>query len=192
MRLDQRVTQLLRSELFRADRIRACISDWLSRSDAADEACRLTDLRQQIAAAEDALGRLYATIEKGTIEVDDPVLKGSVADLMVRRDEAAGLVRMLESSASSDGSIDPAKVEHFVEAADAILRDDRDPRRRALVQLVLRESGPCRWWPHAQRRPCRPRQAVAAFKENQGYLVPSFFGSGAPAWMKMGTGKSMG
>ena len=76
----------------------------MNQSEAAEatRGSRLTDLRQVVSAAEVALGRLYAAIEKGTIEVVDPVLKGRVAGHKLKRDEAAGLVRMLENNAAAE------------------------------------------------------------------------------------------
>jgi hypothetical protein len=47
---------------------------------------------------------------------------------------------MLESNAAADGSIDPTKIDRFVTTAAGILGDDGDPRRRALIQLVMRRA----------------------------------------------------
>ena len=124
--------------------------------------------------AEESLGRPYAAIEKGTIDVDDLVLKGRVADLKLKRDEAAGLVRMLENDAAPDRSIDPIKVDRFVEAAAGILRDDQDARRRALIQLVVRKAFLDEGGLALSGDPADLAKAVAVCKKNQGYLVPSF------------------
>ena len=97
-----------------------------------------------------------------------------VADLKLKRDEAAGLVRMLENDAAPDRSIDPIKVDRFVEAAAGILRDDQDARRRALIQLVVRKAFLDEGGLALSGDPADLAKAVAVCKKNQGYLVPSF------------------
>jgi len=63
-----------------------------------------------------------------------------VATLEVKRDEAARFARMLCTEATSDGSLDQAKIDRFVEVTPAILGDEKDTRRRPLVQRQLRKA----------------------------------------------------
>lgn len=174
--LDRAVTTLLSSELCRADWIRTHVATWLQQSDQADRARgnRLTDLKQEVEDTETALGRLYAAIESGTIDTDDPILRERVAALKLKRDEAARFLRMLDSRATSEGSIDPAKIDRFVEIAPGILGDDQDPRRRSLVQLLVRKAVLTDENVGLSGDPADLAKAVAACRATGPYKVPGF------------------
>src|SRR5687767_1943593 len=101
---------------------------------------RLKSLQDEIERAEAALGRLYAAIEAGTIDTDDPILRERIAGLKLKRDEAASFVRMLGGRDGSEDLIDSPKIDRFVQAAPTVLRNSEDPRRRALVHLLVRKA----------------------------------------------------
>jgi hypothetical protein len=76
--------------------------------------------------------------------------------------------------ANEDGSVIPTKIDCFVEVAAGILGDDQDPRRKALIRLVVRKAVLADGQLSLSGDPADLAKAVAACKENQGYVVPSF------------------
>jgi site-specific DNA recombinase len=174
--LDRDATNLLVTDLCRAEWIRNCISRWMAASDLEGRARgnRLKNLQQEIESTEAALGRLYAAIEAGTINTDDPILRERVAGLKLKRDEAASFVRLLGSRDGSEGLVDLAKIDRFVHMAPTILRSDTDPRRRALVQLLVRKAVLAEGNLVLTGDPADLAKAVAACRGSGTYVVPSF------------------
>jgi site-specific DNA recombinase len=174
--LDRDATNLLVTDLCRAEWIRNCISRWMAASDleGRDRGNRLKRLQEEIEMAEAALGRLYAAIEAGTIDTDDPILRERVAGLKLKRDEAASFVRMLDHRDGSEGLVDMAKIDRFVQTAPTILRSDNDPRRRGLVQLLVRKAVLAEGNLALSGDPADLAKAVAACREKGPYVVPSF------------------
>lgn len=118
--------------------------------------------------------RRRTAIESGTVDTDDPVLRERVTDLKLRRDEAARLLRMLSSLATSEDFIDLARVDGFVEIAPGILGDDQDPCRRSLVHLLVRKAVLSEEKLTLTGDPADLAKAVAACRGTGPYKVPSF------------------
>jgi site-specific DNA recombinase len=174
--LDRDATNLLVTDLCRAEWIRNCISRWMAASDLAGRARgnRLKNLQGEIEKVEAALGRLYTAIEAGTVDTDDPVLRERVAIFKVKRDEAASFVRMLGSRDGSVDLVDSAKIDRFLQLAPTILRNGEDPRRRALVHLLVRKAVLSQGSLALTGDPADLAKAVAACRDKAPYVVPSF------------------
>ncbi|CAH2397071.1 hypothetical protein [Mesorhizobium escarrei] len=74
-------------------------------------------MRRQAGDAESKLTPLYAAIENGLAELDDPNLKGRIAELKRIRDAARADVERAEARDSNGAEITPEALVQFVRLA---------------------------------------------------------------------------
>lgn len=129
---------------------------------------------------------MYAAIETGAVDTDDRVLRERVANLKLKRDEATRFLRMLGNNTSSENAIDPTKIGRFVEIAPEILGDEQYPRRRILVQLLVRRAVLVDERLTLSGGPADLAKAVAACRIPGPIRCPVLYRSGAPDRMKLG------
>jgi site-specific DNA recombinase len=104
---------------------------------------RLVDLGGQVAEAGERLLRLYASIEAGTIDGTDPMLKERVAALKATRDRALEALDYARKSSALPIEVDPVAVDRFTRLMrEQLVSGDVAPERPISARSWMRSSCP--------------------------------------------------
>lgn len=147
-KLDDLVVQYLEARLLDPDRLGELLATILDHRKERSQRRRehVGELRRRATEADARLRRLYDAIENGVAALDDPALKGRIAELRAIREQAQSDAERAE--ATQDATITPAKLQAFAAAARRRLRGpDGGYRRdhlRALAQRVEVADGEVR------------------------------------------------
>jgi hypothetical protein len=86
--LDNLVANHIADSLLQPERLEEVLASVLDRRQAERRREHIAELNQQATEADLRLKRLYDAIESGVADLDDPALKGRIADLKSVRDQA--------------------------------------------------------------------------------------------------------
>ena len=102
---------------------------------------RLVDLGRQVAEVGEGLSRLYASIEAGTIDGTDPMLKERVAALKATRDRALEALDYAKKSSALpievDIEVDPVAVDRFTRLMREQLVSGDVAARKAYLSAIV-------------------------------------------------------
>ena len=136
--LDANVIATLKERLFSRERLTLLLSSLAERRAARAAAVnnRAVALQTELANAEQKLKRLYDSIAKGILELDD-LLAEQVTLLKAERERAkAALDRTLSQGAGAI-AIDPAKVDAFARLMTDLLAQGNTPALKAYLRSIL-------------------------------------------------------
>ena len=98
---------------------------------------RLVDLGRQVAEVGDRLSRLYASIEAGTIDGTDPMLKERAAALKATRDRALEALDYAKKSSALPIEVDSVAVDRFTRLMrEQLVSGDVAARKACLSAIV--------------------------------------------------------
>ncbi|RUV94430.1 recombinase family protein [Mesorhizobium sp. M5C.F.Ca.IN.020.14.1.1] len=140
--LDGLVVEHVERRLLEPARLRKALGGLMEmrKTHADKEKERIEALRRQAGDAESKLTRLYEAIENGLAELDDPNLKGRIAELKRIRDAARSDVERAEARDTNEAEITPAALEQFIRLAKEGLRRDDGSFRRSHVQKIVQRA----------------------------------------------------
>ncbi|MGE3363940.1 MAG: recombinase family protein [Rhizobiaceae bacterium] len=140
--LDGLVVEHVERRLLEPTRLRQALGGLMGmrKAHAEKEKERVEALRRQAGDAESKLTRLYEAIENGLAELDDPNLKGRIAELKRIRDAARSDVERAEARDTNGAEITPAALEQFIRLAKEGLRRDDGSFRRSHVQKIVQRA----------------------------------------------------
>jgi site-specific DNA recombinase len=98
---------------------------------------RLVDLGRQVAEAGERLLRLYASIEAGTIDGTDPMLKERVAALKATRDRALEALDYAKKSSALPIEVDSVAVDRFTRLMREQLVSGDVAARKAYLSAIV-------------------------------------------------------
>ena len=136
--LDTNVIATLKERLFDRERLTRLLSSLAERRAARAAAVnnRAVALQAELSNAEQKLKRLYDSIAKGILELDD-LLAEQITVLKAEREKAkAALDRSLSQGAGAI-TIDPAKVDAFSRLMDDLLSQGNTPALKAYLRSIL-------------------------------------------------------
>lgn len=136
--LDTNVLATLKDRLFSRERLTLLLSSLAERRATRVAAVnnRAVALQSELASAEQKLKRLYDSIAKGILELDD-ILAEQVTILKGERERAkAALDRTLSQGAGAI-AIDPAKVDAFSRLMTDLLAQGNTPALKAYLRSIL-------------------------------------------------------
>lgn len=132
--LENAVAQYIEKRLLEPSRLEEILANLLDRrqEQAADQSKRIAELDQKSNEAQQRLGRLYAAIERGAVDVDDPDLADRIASLKTVRDEAKKEADRAQGlSATSDlKAISPTLLAEFTQRVRRSLKGSNGKYRR--------------------------------------------------------------
>jgi site-specific DNA recombinase len=102
-----------------------------------DHSGRLAALKAKLADAERRLGRLYAAIERGIADANDPTLKERVATVRNERDIAQAAHDRAAAEMQPGARITQEKIAAFVELMRTNIGSGDTPFRRAYIRSVI-------------------------------------------------------
>ncbi len=141
--VDDAVLSALERRLFQPERLQQLLGEMLDASSTADadRRKRLAVLRTEETEAKKSIRALFAMVEKGVTEPDDPFLAERMATLKLRLSLIGDeVVRLERQIGSKGGRITPEKVAQFADVMRARLRNADDPQmRRAYVRAFVGE-----------------------------------------------------
>ncbi|WP_319412640.1 recombinase family protein [uncultured Cohaesibacter sp.] len=114
--MDDLILQELAQKLFTPERLYLTLQEIMDRSKCGKEALKqkLARLKKEHSAKAAALSNLYAAIEEGLIDLNDPQLKERITKTKAYRDELEEQVELLSRQISDDDlAITPEKLEAF-------------------------------------------------------------------------------
>lgn len=138
-KLDTAVASHIEDRLLDPRRLTALLSEVLNRRDdyIARRRTHITELRQRASEADAKLKRLYEAIENGIADLNDPALKGRVAELSAIRDQAHADAERAAGTIQRVGpDLTEEKVKAFASAARKRLRKSDGTYRRDHLRAV--------------------------------------------------------
>ncbi|MBO6922732.1 MAG: recombinase family protein [Roseicyclus sp.] len=138
-KLDTAVTAHIEKRLLDPRRLTTLLSEVLNRRDdyIARRRTHITELRQRASEADAKLIRLYEAIENGIADLNDPALKGRVAELSDIRDQARSDAKRAASAIERVGpELTEEKVRAFATIARKRLRKSDGTYRRDHLRTV--------------------------------------------------------
>ena len=138
-KLDTAVASHIEDRLLHPRRLTTLLSEVLDRRDdyIARRRTHITELRQRASEADAKLKRLYEAIENGVADLDDPALKGRVAELSAIRDQARAAAERAAGAIERAGpDLTEEKVKAFAAAARKRLRKSDGTYRRDHLRAV--------------------------------------------------------
>lgn len=136
--LDNRVTAALRENLFQRERLTVLLSSLAERRAVRAVAVnnRLVALQAEVTMAEQKLKRLYDSIAKGIVELDD-LLGEQIAVLKADREKAKAALERAASQGAGAATIDPEKVDAFSRLMADLLSQGDTPALKAYLRSIL-------------------------------------------------------
>ena len=136
---EQLVTDALLEHLLTPERVTEILIGLKQKRDARNASAdrRLQNLAHEAADADLRLGRLYETIENGTIDGSDPTLKQRIAKLRETRDRANEVLEYARKNAAVSLTVDPVAVETFVRMVRERLTSGEPGARKAWIGAVV-------------------------------------------------------
>jgi site-specific DNA recombinase len=98
---------------------------------------RLVDLGRQVAEVGEGLSRLYASIEAGTIDGTDPMLKERAAALKATRDRALEALDYAKKSSALPIEVDSVAVDRFTRLMREQLVSGDVAARKAYLSAIV-------------------------------------------------------
>ncbi|SDR45455.1 Site-specific DNA recombinase [Rhizobiales bacterium GAS113] len=140
--LNELVVDHVERRLLEPSRLEEVLGGLLQRrqAHAGREKDRIEELKRQAGDAEAKLTRLYEAIENGLAELDDPNLKGRIAELKRIRDAARADVERAEARNLNGAEITPETLVRFARLAREGLRRDDGTFRRSHVQKIVQRA----------------------------------------------------
>lgn len=138
-KLDKAVADHIEKRLLDPRRLTVLLSEVLNRREdyVARQQHHITELRKRASEADAKLVRLYEAIENGIADLDDPALKGRVAELSAIRDQARTDAERAAGAIERAGpELTEEKVKAFASAARTRLRKSDGSYRRDHLRAV--------------------------------------------------------
>jgi site-specific DNA recombinase len=137
--IEKLVVEALLDQLLQPERMTSILMALKARRDERQSSAdrRILDLARQGSDAEEKLSRLYAAIETGTIEGNDPTLKDRVTSLKNTRDRAIEALDYAKKSSAHPVEIDPVAIERFTRLMrEQLISGDVAARKAYLGAIV--------------------------------------------------------
>lgn len=138
--IDELVIRSVEQRVFQPERLGKLLKEMLDHSQAGGAELKAEIARQKSAFKDTSarLKRIYDSIEAGLIDIQDPLLKGRIADLKVQyADQERMVANLVERSNLNPTVIDDAKISAFAVAVKQKLRAADPDFRRAWLRLFV-------------------------------------------------------
>ena len=138
-KLDKAVADHLEWRLLDPTRLTFLLTEVLDRRDeyVARRRTHIGELRTRAAEADAKVRRLYEAIENGVADLNDPALKGRLAELSAIREQARADAERAAAAIDRAGpSLTPEKLKTFALAARKRMRNEDETHRRAHVRAL--------------------------------------------------------
>ena len=140
--MDDMILQELAQKLFAPERLYLFLQEIMDRSKGGKEALKqkLAQLKKEHSAKAAALSNLYAAIEEGLIDLNDPQLKERITKTKAYRDELGEQIELLSRQISNDDlAITPEKLEAFAKLMREKFFGGNPSMQKAYLNLFIEQ-----------------------------------------------------
>jgi site-specific DNA recombinase len=138
-KLDEMILTEIENRILQPDRLKDMLGDWLAH-DATQELARLerlARLKAKRTETEGGLSRLFALIEKGLADPDNPVFAAKLRETRARLATQTAELKSLTLRAAPSAELTDEKVEAFAKVMQAKLRGPDPKLRQVYVRLMV-------------------------------------------------------
>ncbi len=140
--MDDMILQELAQKLFAPERIYLILQEIMDRSKGGKEALKqqLAQIKKEHSAKATALSNLYAAIEEGLIDLNDPQLKERITKTKAYRDELGEQIELLSRQVNNDNlAITPDKLDAFAKLMRNNLLGKNPAQQKGYLSLFVKQ-----------------------------------------------------